>query len=391
MPRELDVPMHKLQFKHKMANIADGLPLVIKSSHHSQVEISHHQTEASTTVEMSHVESEASTTDALQTTQPKSLPINISSVMVNQSADWLTLFPSHTLPVTANCSWVQDLRQATQLAGPQITLLICNKQYLNVLANWLAHAVSQASLPVRDILTLSLDITTHQTLTNKGFQSLFIPQQSIMQPGFIAKEFSNVWITRMTVIRLLNSWKYSVLVVDSDALVLKDIQPLLEYFNNSDIIGSSGTYPKQLQKKWKTTLCMGVALFRATPATEHFWHMMKIKNVKTDDQVAVNYVFYHMRIKWKLLKAEIYQYYQGITSNPVSLQVTLLPNNVICRHCTNNLKEICYIWHPYVAENTGSDKQSQMTKDNTWILQDNWNETLQDSATANEWLLSITK
>jgi len=30
-----------------------------------------------------------------------------------------------------------------------------------------------------------------------------------------------------------------------------------------------------------------------------------------------------------------------------------------------------------------------MTKDNTWILKDNWNVTLQDTMTANEWLLSI--
>ena len=254
----------KLQLK--MADIVDGFPLVIKSSCHSQVEKSHHQTEASTTMEMSEA-STSTTTDTSQITQLKSSAINISSEIVNQSADWLTLFPSHTQPVTANSSWVQDLRQATQLAGPQITLLICNKQYLNVLANWLSHAVLQASLPVRDIVILSLDIITDQVLTKKGFNSLFIPQHSIMQPGFKTKQFSDVWITRLTVIRLLNSWKYDVLVVDSDALILKDIQPLLEYFNNSDIIGSSGKFPNELQKRWKTTLCMGVALFKATPAT----------------------------------------------------------------------------------------------------------------------------
>jgi len=121
---------------------------------------------------------------------------------------------------------------------------------------------------------------------------------------------------------------------------------------------------------------------------EFFWRVMKIKTEGTDDQVAVNYAFYHMEIEWKLLNAETFQYYQGITSNPVSLQVTLLPNSVICRHCSEDLKEICYIWHPYFHK-SGNNKKIQMTKDNTWILRDNWNKTLQDTMTANEWLLSI--
>jgi len=113
--------------------------------------------------------------------------------------------------------------------------------------------------------------------------------------------------------------------------------------------------------------------------------MMKVKVNQTDDQVAVNYALYHMKIKWRLLNAESFQYFQGITSNPVPLQVTLLPNSKICRSCTEDLRETSYIWHPL----SGNNKKIQMTKDNTWKLRDNWNKTLQDTMTANEWLLSI--
>ncbi|XP_065914009.1 uncharacterized protein [Dysidea avara] len=330
---------------------------------------------------------EASTT-ALQMSPIENSIANIPSVIANQGADWLTIFPSHTLPVTANSSWVRDLRQATRLSGPQITLVVCSEKYLGALANWLVYAVLQASLPVKNLLVMSLDIATHQTLTNKGFQSVYIPRYSIMQPDFRSRHFSAVWITRLTVIRLLNSWKYNVLIMDSDALILKDIQSLLDYFDNSDIIASTGFYPGTLHRMWNTSLCMGVALFKATPATEYFWRMMKIKTETTDDQLAVNYVFYYMEIKFKPLNTEAYQYYQGITSNPVSLQVTLLPNSVICRHCTDDLKEITYVWHPYFHK-SGNNKKIQMTKDNTWKLRDNWNATLQNSKTANEWLLSI--
>jgi len=88
-----------------------------------------------------------------------------------------------------------------------------------------------------------------------------------MRPGFRSRHFSAVWITRLTVIRLLNSWKYSVLIMDSDTLIMKDIQPLLDRYDNSDIVASTGFYPGSLHKMWNTSLCMGVALFKATPST----------------------------------------------------------------------------------------------------------------------------
>ena len=59
-------------------------------------------------------------------------------------------------------------------------------------------------------------------------------------------------------IRLLNSWKYNVLIMDSDALILKDIQSLLDYFDNSDIIASTGFYPGTLHRIVETHHCVWV-------------------------------------------------------------------------------------------------------------------------------------
>ena len=55
--------------------------------------------------------------------------------------------------------------------------------------------------------------------------------------------------------------------MDSDALIMKDIQPLLDHYDNSGIVASTGFYPGSLHKMWNTSLCMGVALFKATPST----------------------------------------------------------------------------------------------------------------------------
>ena len=133
---------------------------------------------------MSHFNSETVSTNTLQSSQIESSNsiTSIPSVFTNQTADWLTIFPSHTLPVTANCSWVQNLRQAIRLAGPQITLIVCSEQYLGALANWFVYAVIRASVPMNNILIMSLDNATHHAVTSKGFQSVYIPQYSIMRP-----------------------------------------------------------------------------------------------------------------------------------------------------------------------------------------------------------------
>ena len=189
------------------------------------------------------------------------------SVVLNESADW-SLYPPHTLPVTANCSWVQDLYKITWLKGPQITLLMCNERYLNVLINWLAYTAAREFLTVKDTVILSLDNTTHKSLLHKGFQSVFVPKDSIIQPNFNIRNMITAWITRSTVIHVLNSWSYSVLVIDIDAMILKDMQPLFEQFKTADIVASSGVYPFELHDMWNApTLCMGVSLFKATKAT----------------------------------------------------------------------------------------------------------------------------
>ena len=186
---------------------------------------------------------------------------------LDKTADW-GLYPSLTLPVTANCSWVQDLYQITQQAGPQITLLMCNKQYLSVVINWLAYTALQALLSVKDTVILSLDNATHQVFKQKRFNSVLVPKDSIFLPKVSIDQHSAGWVTRLTVIRVLNSWKYSVLLIDSDALILKDIRPLFEHFQAADIIASSGTWPSDLHNKWKgPTLCMGVSFFKATKGT----------------------------------------------------------------------------------------------------------------------------
>jgi len=72
-----------------------------------------------------------------------------------------------------------------------------------------------------------------------------------------------------------------VLVFDSDAVLLRNVQPLLNQFTESDIISSSGSYPFDVHRKWGVpTLCMGVVLIKSSPKigryTEFFYNYVII-------------------------------------------------------------------------------------------------------------------
>ena len=200
--------------------------------------------------------------------------VHLNKIMRSSSVkvagnDILNVLPYFTQPLTMETKWVCDLhRTVTQLPGRQITLLVSNNNYLDVLVNWLVHSILYVSHPMKSILIISFDTSTHLILRRKGFHSVFVPPDSIMKPKKFSSRFAHIWVTRLTVMRLLNYWNYSVLVFDSDAIMLKNIQPLLDNFNNSDIISSPGVYPFDLHRKWAApTLCMGVFLVKSSPAT----------------------------------------------------------------------------------------------------------------------------
>ena len=181
----------------------------------------------------------------------------------------LNVLPSFTVPTTAETEWVRELyHRVKQVTGRQVTLLVSDKKYLDILVNWLAHAILYAFQPVNNILIISFDAFSHLVLRRKGFQSIYIPPHSIMKSQNYTSRFSHIWVTRLTVLRILNYWNCTVQVFDSDAIMLKNIQPLVDKFNNSDIISSAGSYPFDLHRKWAVpTLCMGVFVIKSSPAT----------------------------------------------------------------------------------------------------------------------------
>ena len=62
----------------------------------------------------------------------------------------------------------------------------------------------------------------------------------------------------------MNHWNYDVVMYDSDAVVLKDPQPLFDNNPGVELIGSAGKGPDSIGHVWGRTICTGVLLMRSS-------------------------------------------------------------------------------------------------------------------------------
>ena len=188
------------------------------------------------------------------------------------SYDWLSVSPRYTRPIRMDTKWVCDLyHEVKQMQSKQLTLLICSKDYLEVLVNWLAQAVLHAHHPVDSILIIATDSFTQDVMHHKGIHSVFISVDAVVYLKGLSRKIEPIWITKLSVIRLLNHWNYNVLAFDTDALMMKDVQPLLDKFSTSDIVSSTSKHPLECFRKWKVpTMNVGAILYKSSPATGSF-------------------------------------------------------------------------------------------------------------------------
>ena len=177
--------------------------------------------------------------------------------------------PEATLPIEnlLRNPWIKELKDFLKtLPYMEVTIVTSDKSYRHVLINWLISAMIKADSPLINILVISFDETVHNLMQSKGIPTVCIPPGSIVNTGF-SNEHRAIFIARLTVVRLINYWGYDVVHYDTDAIVLKNPEPLFEEYRSSDIVGSVGRHPVALGDEWGFTLCMGAIMFRSTLQT----------------------------------------------------------------------------------------------------------------------------
>ena len=168
----------------------------------------------------------------------------------------------------ANMTFQTESGSPVDLQQPrrQVTVVFGDAKYASSLLNWLVSALVMTSPPLKNIIVISLDEELQALLDNKDIASVHVNPETVTC-GQIKRKVSRVWITRCAVYMLLNHWGYDVMAYDTDAIVLRSLQEILDSFGESDIIGSAGGYPFNLGAEWGQTLCMGVVLFKSTRKT----------------------------------------------------------------------------------------------------------------------------
>ena len=179
--------------------------------------------------------------------------------------------PAVTLPTPEvdNTTWMADLRRfLSSLAGRRVNMVTSNIQYQDVLLNWLISAIVRSRLPLESVLVVCMDRPLHILLSFRGIPSLYVPtQELLLKEANFTTDFQRVMMLRLAVMRLLSHWGYDVHNYDTDAVLLKDPQPLYDDLESSDIIGSVGRIPDDLMAEWGITICIGVVIIRSSERT----------------------------------------------------------------------------------------------------------------------------
>lgn len=166
-------------------------------------------------------------------------------------------------------SWVRQLKSYLETITParQVTITVASYDFAANLLNWLISAQVITSPPLENILVVSFDEPLHRMLVHREISSLFVPYASVLRnPHSLGVH--KVWMTRMAVLRLISHWGFHVVQFDTDAIILRNPQPLFDRFPNFDIVGSRAKLPFELGKgQWGFTVCMGAILFRSTART----------------------------------------------------------------------------------------------------------------------------
>lgn len=172
--------------------------------------------------------------------------------------------------------WFQQLLDHTHnfdRREPVITVC-ADKTYMEGLFNWLISALVLQGKPPRNIL-----VVTNRQKVCALLQTRVIPVKclkvgasSLLNATGMGQvkghQFSQLLVVRLSVMRILNRLGYDVLNLDSDAIMLKNPIPALEWNGDSDVVGTFGGHlPARLYRRWGLVVCMGAVMIRSVPAT----------------------------------------------------------------------------------------------------------------------------
>ena len=166
-------------------------------------------------------------------------------------------------------SWMKPLLQIlSSFEGNQVTLVIANNAYRDVLLNWLISAQLVSKPPLENIIVVSLDHDLYSLLHSRDIPSIQAPFSTVLNTKHRFRRFFElIMMMRLGFMRLINRLGYDCAMYDIDAIILKNPQPLYDKWADVDIIGSRGQLPRELWRRWGVTICIGAVFIRSNSRT----------------------------------------------------------------------------------------------------------------------------
>ena len=185
-----------------------------------------------------------------------------------------------TLPYARDLREIDDLQKATWTAhlyqylqslnksiSPQLNMVFGDSDHMDLVLNWIIAAHVRLDPPLHNILVLSLDQSLCDFLESKKLPvaCIAVPLKSFLKLKH--KTWGQGVKCRTLVLRIINYWGYDVASYDSDAVLLRNPQPVYDRNPDVKLFAGSGIHPESLSKQWGFSLCGCVLCLRSHSST----------------------------------------------------------------------------------------------------------------------------
>jgi len=173
-----------------------------------------------------------------------------------------------------------------------IVLVSAGSAYLELFGLWLEQARKYVS---GRIVGIALDATSDTALRSSldGFVIDLSPFFVFDDAGKIQERSRNaLWILRVLILGEIVSRGHRVISIDLDAVVLADLETMLQDFPDVDIVGQEDfSLPMDVARRLGFVICCGFMVLRPTPACIAFLDRWAKRTMRIlHDQEAINYM-----------------------------------------------------------------------------------------------------
>lgn len=260
-------------------------------------------------------------------------------------------------------------------------LISVSFDYVPAFINWLIHFNLVCPNSISSLYIVCLDLFTNEYLKLIGL--------SCSNEDFQLK-LHQVWLYRSRIASSLLKLGIDVIMIDSDAIILRNPFKILQNYPNAGIISSRATFPTRIYRIQGATLCMGFIYIKADEKSIFIWdYFVRAVTVKRsgDDQYEFNRLLYAMNLKFTTKPS----FFNSTTADVGSvscdfiksnklLQIVLLPHELFRRQCNDidpSIVNQSVVVH-CLSNKVGLSKIGTAKYFNLWKLNDSWNQTLID-------------